>query len=508
MAGNPGDSEKNPINALTNKWVVGYTRVSSREQRDGWSLGNQESAIRNFCNSNGLKLLDLYSDPGRSGGSMVGRLGLNAALKSIEEGSLGALVVTREDRLARSIADAIDITTRLHQAKAAVIILEPMKVDLPGGSGEPGGFDVRKLHMIISEDERDRIRGRVIPGISTAASKGHRGGHTPLGYRRVDAGTWALDEVLAPVIKDCFERVAAGEKRGTVLRSLAEHQKRGDGRRITREQLDHLLRNRFYLGEFNWTVPQSQRSRLGERIGLANHHPRLIDPRLFARVQKALDSDRQQGQPRPPRQVHGLLPPSVLRCGTCGGPVHCSLLTFGSRLKRVKRVCYYCSAHQRLGAVACDQLHGDQEMIDAGVESSFRAAIAAGQFAYRLPPAIPADVGDLEKRITELTLQCERLGKVLELPEGRELVQQRLAEKRRELDGLRGEIVHQRTVMRLPQGPRWAILRDFTATWDSLSLPARRELITDFLVSATFGHRGVCDLRWRGPETVVDSNHG
>ena len=63
---------------------VGYCRVSTAEQvQHGWSMEDQEQSIRAWAIAQGLDLLGVFRDAGRSGRSMQHRSGLLAMLELI-----------------------------------------------------------------------------------------------------------------------------------------------------------------------------------------------------------------------------------------------------------------------------------------------------------------------------------------------------------------------------------------------------------------------------------------
>ena len=58
-----------------------YLRMSTDDQQ--YSITNQAAAIQKFANSYGYRIVATYSDPGRSGVTLHGRLGLNALLQDV-----------------------------------------------------------------------------------------------------------------------------------------------------------------------------------------------------------------------------------------------------------------------------------------------------------------------------------------------------------------------------------------------------------------------------------------
>lgn len=84
--------------------VVGYVRVSTDAQAaSGLSLEAQTAAIERYCASQGWTLADIHSDA--ESASELDRPGLTAALASLSDLDVDGLVVTKLDRLTRSVRD-------------------------------------------------------------------------------------------------------------------------------------------------------------------------------------------------------------------------------------------------------------------------------------------------------------------------------------------------------------------------------------------------------------------
>src|ERR1700722_5913752 len=84
--------------------VVGYIRVSTVEQLKGYGLDMQEQSIRDYCQANRLRLVEVFRDEGLSGSNgLEDRVGLAGALAALKAGMASELVVYRIDRLARDL---------------------------------------------------------------------------------------------------------------------------------------------------------------------------------------------------------------------------------------------------------------------------------------------------------------------------------------------------------------------------------------------------------------------
>jgi DNA invertase Pin-like site-specific DNA recombinase len=92
--------------------VVGYCRCSTEEQAEsGLGMAAQESAIKSECERRGVPLVALYRDEGVSAKNMV-RPALQAALADLEAGQGTVLMVSKLDRLTRSVHDATGLMLR------------------------------------------------------------------------------------------------------------------------------------------------------------------------------------------------------------------------------------------------------------------------------------------------------------------------------------------------------------------------------------------------------------
>jgi len=161
--------------------VIGYTRVSTQEQVEGFGLEVQESGIRAYCRSHNLRLVELLSDQGQSGSNGLDtRQGLAEALARIEAGEATALVVYRYDRLARDVILQETLIRRLDDQGVGVL-----SVQEPLTEGEEHTRKmVRQILGVIADHERAVIKGRMTAGkAAKVAAGGYGGGRPAYGYR-------------------------------------------------------------------------------------------------------------------------------------------------------------------------------------------------------------------------------------------------------------------------------------------------------------------------------------
>ena len=142
---------------------IGYARVSTKHQ----DLATQEDQLRQL----GVESERIYVDHGLSGRS-IDRPGLRQALAACRAGD--SLVVTKLDRLARSVADAANIAQELEQTGVALQIgaetYDP---------SNPAGRLMFNVFAMIAEFEASLISARTREGMAIAKAKGKLRGKQP-----------------------------------------------------------------------------------------------------------------------------------------------------------------------------------------------------------------------------------------------------------------------------------------------------------------------------------------
>ena len=142
--------------------LIGYARVSTQDQK--YSLEDHVAELK----AAGCERV--YHEEVSSVDSQ--RLELENALDYIREGDI--LVVKKLDRLARSVADTVDIQKRLEAKNAGLSILD-MKVD----TSTPSGRLQFNLFASIAQFEREVMLERQKVGIAKAKADGKYKGRKP-----------------------------------------------------------------------------------------------------------------------------------------------------------------------------------------------------------------------------------------------------------------------------------------------------------------------------------------
>jgi DNA invertase Pin-like site-specific DNA recombinase len=155
--------------------AIGYIRVSTEDQASsGAGLDAQRAAITFEASRRLWTLLEIAEDAGSSGKSLKGRPGLAAALKRLEAGEADALLVSKLDRLTRSLLDFSGLMERARKQGWAIVAMD-IGVDMT----TPAGELVANVMASVAEWERKAIGARTREALAAKRAAGVRLGRRP-----------------------------------------------------------------------------------------------------------------------------------------------------------------------------------------------------------------------------------------------------------------------------------------------------------------------------------------
>jgi DNA invertase Pin-like site-specific DNA recombinase len=148
--------------------VVGYIRVSTSEQADsGAGLAAQRRALAEEAARRGWTLIETFEDAAASGKSLSGRPGLQAALEAVDAGRASALVVSKLDRLSRSLLDFASLMERARKRGWSLVAL-----DLGVDTSTPSGEMMASVLATFAQFERRLIGQRTKDALAVKRSQG------------------------------------------------------------------------------------------------------------------------------------------------------------------------------------------------------------------------------------------------------------------------------------------------------------------------------------------------
>jgi DNA invertase Pin-like site-specific DNA recombinase len=151
--------------------AFGYGRVSTTEQVDsGYGLTDQDQKIRSEVAHRGWQLVDIVMDEGESGKDLD-RPQIRRVLDRIAAGEADALVVTKLDRLTRSVLDFAELAAWSERLGVRLVIL-----DLGIDTGTETGRLVAGIMAQVAQWERGVIAARTRDAASVRREDGKKMG--------------------------------------------------------------------------------------------------------------------------------------------------------------------------------------------------------------------------------------------------------------------------------------------------------------------------------------------
>ncbi len=282
------------------------TRKSTRDEQQV-SIGRQEKLGRAWAQANRPDLpVRVFADNATPGTDME-RPGWTAFTTAVRSGQVDAVWAYEQSRLTRAGATTWDEVCVLLWAAG----IEQLHTHVQGSIGVVEGNRLQgRILAVVDQEERERVRVRVLDAMANMADEGRPTGATGFGYRRTrdQDGRPALepDPEQAPIVRWMVDEIAAGASLGLVARTLTE---RGvptvRGGKWTSMSVKLIVTAPRIVGE---------RVHRGRLVGPARW-PAIVDRDTWDRAQARL-ADHRPGRTASQRRQY-LLTGGLVVCGEC-----------------------------------------------------------------------------------------------------------------------------------------------------------------------------------------------
>jgi site-specific DNA recombinase len=307
-----------------------YTRVSTEDQADGYSLLSQLEACQKLAAQHGYTVPEHYIFQEDFTGKILDRPRLPHLREVVRTRAVQAVIIYDADRLARRFALQVILEEEMDQAGVKLLYVNHTRDDSP--EGRAMGY----MRGVFAEIEREKIMERTQRGRLYRARAGQVwGGEVKPGYRTVrepHRASWEIDEEEAALVQRIFQMALEGMSEWAIAGQLTrEHiptcrDRRGSGPKRrgvgvwTPSTVHRILRyegytGRWYFGKYR-RVSHTQRVRCDRADWIEVPIPAIIDAATFQAVQRQLATNKTTS--RRNRKYDYLLTGRHLRCGRCG----------------------------------------------------------------------------------------------------------------------------------------------------------------------------------------------
>lgn len=316
-----------------------YIRVSD-ERQDEYSPDSQLKKIREYAAREGYLIPDdyVFYDDGISGKSVKKRDDFNRMIAIAKEKThpFDAIFVWKFSRFARNQEESMVYKNLLRKKGVTVV-----SVSEPIPEGHYGTLIERVIEW-MDEFYLVNLGTEVMRGMTERASRGEPVVAPPYGYLMGDKKYYPDEESgAADIVREIFERYAAGEKQRALALELGERGVRTKrGNKPDNRWIEYLLRNPAYIGKLRWSIggvrAVSRKDYDNENIMVVDgQHEPLISIELWEKVQKMLD-DQKKSYPKHARREQPIdyMLKGLVRCSSCGGTLTMSSATSGKAKTR------------------------------------------------------------------------------------------------------------------------------------------------------------------------------
>ncbi len=184
-----------------------YTRVSTKEQVDGYSLDAQKERLLREAKHREMQVVEpTFSDEGASGKNTTGRPQFQEMMRRIQNGNedhVDYIYVFKLSRFGRNTADVL-YNLQLMQDYGVNLLSVEEGIDSAGSVGKL----IISVVAAVAEIERENIREQTMAGRQQKAREGKwNGGQAPYGYRiNSETGILEIDEDEAEVVRLIYDR--------------------------------------------------------------------------------------------------------------------------------------------------------------------------------------------------------------------------------------------------------------------------------------------------------------
>lgn len=386
--------------------VVVWARVSSREQREGYSIDAQLRVNRDRAQANGWNIAREFvvAESAKRGAERTVFNQMFAWVKAnAKREKIKAILSHKLDRVCRNMRDAVRLQELEDNCGVQLAF-----VDNQFGPGAAGALSFNVM-AAVAQYYSDNLRSEVLKGMDEKVRQGWPTGLAPYGYINVDDKNEPVQphpEKARSLVR-MFELYSAG---GYTFESLADvlqregHVFRPSQHRFHRTALSYILGNRFYIGELhrNGQVFEGQ-------------YKRLIDRATFDACQDIMNGrNRRTGTPEHP------LAGGLFRCTYCGQSIT------GERVRRklkgggVREHIYYRCANNHPGPEHPTVRWKSEDLEQAIVDDLGKMQMATPELASWFRTELRSAVTDLTayrrrqatalaKRKSELATMQDRL---------------------------------------------------------------------------------------------------
>ena len=477
--------------------IAFYTRISTDEDHQKYSLGAQQERLEAFCKAqygDAWRLHKMFRDT--ESGTHMNRPGLEEMLYDVEARAFDVLLVFRVDRLSRKVRELAQMVDELtKQGIALKSITEPFD------TANAAGKMMLQMLGVFAEFEHATIVERTKVGMEKKAKGGQFvGGNVPYGFSLDPEKGLVINEEEALIVRKMFQMYAFGrEGVHTICHKMNEagHRKRS-GEKWDKRVILHMIKNPTYVGKIRW-----------REVVYDGNHDAIISEVLFDKAQSLLKDRVESLSGRRFDNGDERLLSGTIKCARCKG--HMVGVTTH---KKERRYPYYLCA-KRWNTHDCDQDYVRADHLENAIIQDIKTMYRDEQFIAQVwkeasklvgkeKPALEKEIARIEDQAVRIQARIDRYFEAFETgsmkPDLCNGKVQDLKTQMEELEVEKREISTRRERLELPTLDREMLSRlvdEFEETMDKGTNPKKKHLLRQLVKKVLIHDRRTVEI-WYG----------
>lgn len=405
--------------------VVIYARFSSHSQTEQSIEGQLKECYR-YAEQHNYTVVGEYIDRAISGKFADNRTDFLRMISDSDKHTFEGVLVYQLDRFARNRYDSTIYKSKLKKNGVRVLSAKENIIE------DALGILIEGVLESMAEYYSVELAQKIHRGMAINAEKCLSNGSNPgLGFKvNKKDRTFYVDEKEAAIVREIYERYAAGETKTEIIRDMQRRKiKTSLGKEFSNNSLSRMLTNKRYIGTYIY-----------KGVETPGGMPRILEDELFYQVQEIMNRNKTA-----PALTHGegeYLLTTKLFCGHCKE----MMVGYGGTGKDKKQYHYYICENAR--KKKCDKKIFSKSFIENRVIDECLKMLTDDKIEYiakkvatkcsKSPDNL--SVKGLKKAIKEVDAAIENLWKGIEQGEAVDMLTERLNQRQKEKEELETQL--------------------------------------------------------------------
>lgn len=361
-----------------------YIRVSTFDQaREGFSLGEQEERLKEFCKFKRYNIYKVYQDAGISAKNDK-RPAYQEMIEDVKKGNINVIVALKLDRLTRSVYDIEKLMKFVNDYECDIDCMAD-----ESNTTTSNGRMVMRIMTSVSQNEIEKCSERTKFGMAGAIKNSHIPNRTGLGFKRENKKL-VPDPLTKDIIVRIFDLYLEGKSHQAIANIYNKEKVLGKTNWYD-STIQKILSNELYKGDYV----------NGKRTKHPTYYENVIEPIVSKEKWKSCQYQKLRNARHYERTAIYLFT-NKLKCSKCGNFLggHATTKTNGKKYYYYK--CNTCKTY-------FNEIDIEKELKAFMLELSKQDDLINNYYTPFIKSKLEDKTEDYKKEIKELDKQLDRI---------------------------------------------------------------------------------------------------